>query len=208
MHEQYCLPCIYYGKYSHTCDFILIEGRRRGCPGGNGCTRRRTRKGETAMRKPKWDTELGRELWLEGKKDGEIADAMGIPTSSVTAWRRRHWEKVIPAQAEDGLREIMTQAAPPPMEGTGPEPPEPEERPDNPPILSQSNQQPNIQERQNMLDIVKNILEMTRPLGQLTRLEVACHPGDSPVVEAEGITPEGDAFSLTFCIHKKEIDNE
>jgi hypothetical protein len=45
------------------------------------------------MKKPKWDTELGRLMWLEGKKDGEIADAFGIPTSSVTSYRVRHWQK-------------------------------------------------------------------------------------------------------------------
>lgn len=45
------------------------------------------------MRKPKWDTELGRLLWLDGRKDGEIADEFGIPISTVTAYRKRHWEK-------------------------------------------------------------------------------------------------------------------
>ena len=45
------------------------------------------------MRKPKWDTELGRLLWLDGQTDGQIADALGVQTSAVTAFRKRHWEK-------------------------------------------------------------------------------------------------------------------
>ena len=87
-----CLRCIYFGLSTRTCDYILIEGHRRPCPPGDGCTVRRTRK-DMNMRTPKWDTELGRLLWLEGKSDGEIADELHIPTSSVTSYRRRHWEK-------------------------------------------------------------------------------------------------------------------
>ncbi|MBO4938501.1 MAG: hypothetical protein J6C98_05815 [Oscillospiraceae bacterium] len=45
------------------------------------------------VRKPKWDTEFGRLLWLDGRKDGEIADEFGIATSVVTAYRKRHWEQ-------------------------------------------------------------------------------------------------------------------
>lgn len=87
-----CLRCIYFGLSTKTCDYILLEGHRRPCPPGDGCTVRRTRK-DLNVRKPKWDTELGRLLWLEGKSDGEIADELHIPTSSVTSYRRRHWEK-------------------------------------------------------------------------------------------------------------------
>lgn len=87
-----CLRCIYFGLSTKTCDYILLEGHRRPCPAGDGCTVRRTRK-DLNVRKPKWDTELGRLLWLEGKCDGEIADELHIPTSSVTSYRRRHWEK-------------------------------------------------------------------------------------------------------------------
>lgn len=45
------------------------------------------------IKKPKWDTELGRLLWLDGRKDGEIADEFGIATCVVTSYRKRHWEK-------------------------------------------------------------------------------------------------------------------
>lgn len=87
-----CVKCIYFGLSTRTCDYILLEGHRRPCPPGDGCTVRRTRK-DLNVRKPKWDTELGKLLWLEGKDDGEIADELHIPTSSVTSYRRRHWEK-------------------------------------------------------------------------------------------------------------------
>ena len=45
------------------------------------------------MRKPNWDTEAGREMWLEGKKDAEIADAFGISVYAVTNYRVRNWQK-------------------------------------------------------------------------------------------------------------------
>lgn len=66
------------------------------------------------MKKPKWDTELGRLLWLEGKCDGEIADAFGIAISTVTAYRKRHWEKML-IQAEDApaVEETKDSATPP-----------------------------------------------------------------------------------------------
>ena len=45
------------------------------------------------MGKPKWDTELGRLLWLDGRKDSEIAGEFGIATNTVTTYRKKHWEK-------------------------------------------------------------------------------------------------------------------
>ena len=62
------------------------------------------------MRTPKWDTELGRLLWLEGKSDGEIADELYIPTSSVTSYRRRHWEKQFIRKEDAPLGRLMTRA--------------------------------------------------------------------------------------------------
>ena len=62
------------------------------------------------MRKPKWDTELGRLLWLDGQTDGQIADALGIQISTVTAYRKRHWEKgeMKPAEKIGGGTEMPT----------------------------------------------------------------------------------------------------
>ena len=51
------------------------------------------------MKKPKWGTELGRLLWLEGKCDGEIADEFGIAISAVTSYRKRHWERGVQMSA-------------------------------------------------------------------------------------------------------------
>lgn len=91
--DDSCHGCIYLGVTTNTCDYILMESRLRPCPAGKGCTVRRTRKGGGKIKKQKWDTELGRLLWLDGRKDSEIADEFGIATSVVTSYRKRHWEK-------------------------------------------------------------------------------------------------------------------
>lgn len=44
------------------------------------------------MKKPTWDTEAGRQMWLDGKSDSEIADEFRISTGAVTSFRRKHWE--------------------------------------------------------------------------------------------------------------------
>lgn len=38
----YCRKCIYLSGSDHprTCDYFLITGHLRGCPGGVGCTKR------------------------------------------------------------------------------------------------------------------------------------------------------------------------
>lgn len=117
--NKHCAGCIYYGTSTETCDYILLEDSRRPCPPGSGCTVRRTKR-RRRVRKPKWDTELGRLLWLDGRKDGEIADEFGIPISTVTAYRKRHWEKgsqqpekkEVPKE-EETVEEINVQTAPP-----------------------------------------------------------------------------------------------
>ena len=118
-HDPWCEPCIYYARSCMSCDYILIEDKMRPCPAGKGCTARRTRRRENGMKKPKWDTELGRLMWLEGKKDGEIADAFGIPTSSVTSYRTRHWQKELIRVEDSPLTEE-------PKEPTAPEAVSPE----------------------------------------------------------------------------------
>lgn len=44
------------------------------------------------MDKPKWDTELGMQMWLEGKSDKEIAEHFGIHHSTVARIRLKYWE--------------------------------------------------------------------------------------------------------------------
>lgn len=92
-HNPYCLPCIYYGKSTMSCDYIFLENARRPCPGGEGCTARRLKKDVNRMGRPKWDTELGMQMWLEGKKDREIAEYFGIASNTVTTCRNKYWEK-------------------------------------------------------------------------------------------------------------------
>lgn len=87
-----CAGCMYYGKSTDTCDYILIADQHRPCPPGAECTVRRTMKGEKRMGKPRWDTELGRLLWLEGKSDAQIAKEMGVAPNTVLHQRRK-WEK-------------------------------------------------------------------------------------------------------------------
>ena len=87
-----CEGCMYYGKSTDTCDYILIADQRRPCPPGAECTVRRTTKEGKRMGKARWDTELGRLLWLEGKSDAQIAKEMGVAPNTVLHQRRR-WEK-------------------------------------------------------------------------------------------------------------------
>ena len=87
-----CVGCMYYGKTTDTCDYILIADQRRPCPPGAECTVRRTSKEVKKMGKPRWDTELGRLLWLEGKSDAQIAKEMGVAPNTVLHQRRK-WEK-------------------------------------------------------------------------------------------------------------------
>lgn len=44
-------------------------------------------------KKAGWDTAYGYELYLEGKSDGEIADACKVQISTVQAYRLRRWRK-------------------------------------------------------------------------------------------------------------------
>lgn len=86
-----CRGCFALGSQS-TCNYIFIMDRRRPCPPGAACMVKMTRK-EFNMRKANWDTVLGRQMWEEGKKDAEIADAFGIPTGTVTSYRLKHWDQ-------------------------------------------------------------------------------------------------------------------
>lgn len=90
--ESPCYGCLYHSPTTNTCDFILIEDRRRPCPPGAECTVRQGKEGKKKMGKPRWDTELGRLLWLEGKTDAQIAAEMGVAPNTVLHQRRK-WEK-------------------------------------------------------------------------------------------------------------------
>lgn len=88
-----CLPCIYYGKITCTCDYILIAGHPRPCPAGAGCTVKTTKKDVKQMGKPRWDTEQGKKMWEQGMSDSEIARHFHIAANTVLHQRRSYWEK-------------------------------------------------------------------------------------------------------------------
>lgn len=105
------------GVCSQHCGFILYTGQLRGCDPGPGCTRYRTGRrcgsipGVQAVvaegnvirpdgtirraggRKFTWDEQAGKRMWLEGKTDRQIADALGIRRDTVGDCRRRKWMK-------------------------------------------------------------------------------------------------------------------
>ena len=98
LHNTYCLPCIYYGKSTMTCDYILIEGHSRPCPAGVGCTAKITKKDvKKNMGKPRWDTALGKQMWEQGMSDSQIAKHFGIAANTVLHQRRSYWEKGVAA---------------------------------------------------------------------------------------------------------------
>ena len=92
-HNAWCLPCVYYCLSTNTCDYILIEDKKRPCHGGNGCTERIFRKENNRSMKPKWNTEEGKRMWQEGLKDRQIAEHFGVASNTVTAHRIKYWEK-------------------------------------------------------------------------------------------------------------------
>lgn len=96
--------CRYEGKFgaSPCCDYLLIEGRRRGCEGGKNCERFEPLHGVKPNRQtlpvfkdkkkeaaPWWDD--ARKLLLsEMKSDIEIAEKCGVTYYAVRAWRDRN----------------------------------------------------------------------------------------------------------------------
>ena len=85
-----CTGCAYAGMAGHwpICAYILIEGRRRPCPPGLGCTVKRT-EGVKMPERISWDRERARALIAEGKKDLEIADMVGCSLPAFRSWKQR-----------------------------------------------------------------------------------------------------------------------
>lgn len=90
--DRFCADCIYYAKSTRSCDFFIMEDRLRGCPGGDGCRARRTKKDVKKAMSPKWDTALGKQMWEEGKSDRQIAEHFGISPNTVLYQRQKKWE--------------------------------------------------------------------------------------------------------------------
>ena len=88
-----CDGCVFFGRYTGTCNYILVMDIRRGCPAGAGCDKRMTKKEFKLMGIPKaWDKEAGRQMWLAGKGDAEIARACGVTQGTISYFRKKHWE--------------------------------------------------------------------------------------------------------------------
>ena len=94
-----CQTCHYFCKTTDTCDYWLIEDQLRGCDPGAGCTKKITTKEYKKMSyAPKWDRAAGREMWLAGKSDKEIAAVYGVSGEAVGQVRRKVWEKEVKSQ--------------------------------------------------------------------------------------------------------------
>lgn len=119
-----CEGCFYAVLLSGAwcCDYLLMTGRRRPCPPGEGCTVREkadlTKKGSAFMKRREWDTEKAKALYDQKLSDAEIAGRVGTTASAVACWRRGLGLPANPGQH------------PPPQEE-----PEPKEIPPLPPPL-------------------------------------------------------------------------
>ena len=86
-----CDGCAFFA--SGMCNYLLVMDVRRGCPAGAGCDKKMTKKEFRSMGIPKaWDKEAGRQMWLAGKGDAEIAKACGVAQGTISYFRKKHWE--------------------------------------------------------------------------------------------------------------------
>lgn len=99
--DDYCMGCAFHSPGVKCCNYLLVMGIRRGCPGGAGCDKKMTKKEFMEMGAPKdWNKELGKQMWAEGKGDAEIAKATGVTQGTISYFRRKHWEQsVVPGEA-------------------------------------------------------------------------------------------------------------
>lgn len=105
--DDHCKGCYYLAGQvgrSHQETYCLYWERAdklRGCPAGAGCNKKITKKEYAMAFQSKWDKEAGRQMWLDGKSDKEIAAAYGVSTTAVRAVRTRVWEM-------DGKERVLT----------------------------------------------------------------------------------------------------
>lgn len=90
--------CAYYATNTHTCDFYLITGKRRGCPAGPLCKRYKPVKARKREMPPLPSTfkkdrsglyTAFETMYEEGFSDREIAEALGVSRDTVSSWRRK-----------------------------------------------------------------------------------------------------------------------
>ena len=89
--------CAYKGTNTDTCDYILVTGKRRGCPAGPLCLRykpvtakeRKVPQLPSTFKKDRSGLYIAfQSLYEEGYSDQEIADTMGVGKETVARWRR------------------------------------------------------------------------------------------------------------------------
>lgn len=96
------------GNRKYSCDYIFREFHSRGCDPGPGRIRYTPKKGVRRVAPPMvksrkqakgagkpftWDERAGHQMWLDGKTDREIAEALGASQNTVGNARRRKWMK-------------------------------------------------------------------------------------------------------------------
>lgn len=92
--------CTYFCQDTQSCDYILIEEKRRDCPPGDECTK--FKKCETKKHVYKHYNSIGEKrgrrafdhgaaliLYYAGRSDKEIAKELHANYKTIQAWRRR-----------------------------------------------------------------------------------------------------------------------
>ena len=89
--------CAFKGTNTDTCDYILVTGKRRGCPAGPLCLRykpvtvkeRKIPQLPSTFKKDRSGLFVAfQSLYEEGYSDQEIAAALGVSKETVARWRR------------------------------------------------------------------------------------------------------------------------
>lgn len=89
--------CAFKGTNTDTCDYLLITGKRRGCPAGPLCLRykpvtakeRKVPQLPSTFKKDRSGLYTAfQSLYEEGYSDQEIAAALGVSKETVARWRR------------------------------------------------------------------------------------------------------------------------
>ena len=89
--------CAFKGTNTDTCDYILVTGKRRGCPAGPLCLRykpvtvkeRKVPQLPSTFKKDRSGLYIAfQSLYEDGYSDQEIADTMGVGKETVARWRR------------------------------------------------------------------------------------------------------------------------
>lgn len=90
--------CAYKGTNTDTCDYILVTGKRRGCPAGPMCKRyksvnarkRKVPQLPSTFKKDRSGLYTAFEtMYAEGFSDREIAEDLGVSRDTVSSWRRK-----------------------------------------------------------------------------------------------------------------------